>query len=159
GFILEASPIQCLSLSTHKEFLDFQINYLNDNESKIPNNLHYKNYINLWLLLDEITDPMNMGAILRNAYYFRLNGVILSAKNCAPLSPVVNKASSGACEFLKIFKTSNPLSLLRLLKKNNWKIVGAVSPSKKANKILTISYDELYIHLSESPTLFIMGSE
>ncbi|KAG5513431.1 hypothetical protein PMAC_001495 [Pneumocystis sp. 'macacae'] len=81
GFVLEASPMQCFSLSTHKEFLNFQADYLNNNGFKISDNLHYKNYINLWLFLDEITDPMNMGAIMRNAYYFGLNGVILSAKN------------------------------------------------------------------------------
>ncbi|KAG4300598.1 hypothetical protein PCANB_003097 [Pneumocystis canis] len=159
GFVLEASPIQCFSLTTYKDLLDFQINYFNNDKLKVLNNLYSKNHPDLWLFLDEITDPMNMGAILRNAFYFRLSGVILAEKNCASLSPIVNKASSGACEFLKIFKTSKPLSFLRSLKLNNWKIIGAVSLSKKTNDNMIIPYDELYMHLSDSPTLLIMGNE
>ncbi|KAG4304419.1 hypothetical protein PORY_002129 [Pneumocystis oryctolagi] len=158
GLVLEASPIRCFSISTHDELLSFHPHYYNNN-LKISNNLYSESYINLWLFLDEITDPMNMGAILRNVCYFGLRGVILSAKNCAPLSPVVNKASSGACEFLKIFKTSNSLSFLRSLKTNNWKIVGAVSLSTKTINNLVIPYDKLYMYLPEFPTLLIMGSE
>ncbi|KTW28168.1 RNA methyltransferase, TrmH family, group 3 [Pneumocystis carinii B80] len=153
GFVLETSPIRSISLSTRKEFVDFQNNYCNDMECKESNNL------NLWLFLDEIMDPMNMGAILRNAYYFGLNGVIISQKNSAPLSPTVNKASSGACEFLKIFKTANPLSFLQSLKSNNWKIIGTTSLSDKVKNNLVITYNELDKYLSNSPTLLIMGNE
>ncbi|EMR09680.1 RNA methyltransferase, TrmH family, group 3 [Pneumocystis murina B123] len=159
GFVLETSPIRCISLTTRKELLDFQINYSNDIESKISNNLYSKNDLNLWLFLDEITDPMNMGAILRNAYYFGLNGVVLSEKNSASLSPIVNKASSGACEFLKIFKTANPLSFLQLLKSNNWKVIGTTSLSDKVKNDLVIPYNELDTYLSNSPVLLIMGNE
>ncbi|QSL67068.1 hypothetical protein MERGE_001455 [Pneumocystis wakefieldiae] len=159
GFVLEASPITCISLTTRKELLDFQTNYSNDTESQVSDNLYPKNDLNLWLFLDEITDPMNMGAILRNAYYFGLNGVIISEKNSASLSPIVNKASSGACEFLKIFKTANPLSFLRLLKSNNWKVIGTTSLSDKVKNHLVIPYNELDTHLSNSPILLIMGNE
>ncbi|KAG5440373.1 hypothetical protein PCK2_000506 [Pneumocystis canis] len=110
GFVLEASPIQCLSLTTYQDLLNFQTNYFNSDKLKVLNDLSSKNYLDLWLFLDEITDPMNMGAILRNAFYFRLNGVILAEKNCAPLSPVVSVASGILIsELVKISKVKKKL--------------------------------------------------
>ena len=56
----------------------------------------------VWLSLDEITDPQNLGAALRSAYFLGASGVLLCSKNSAPLSGVVSKASAGALEKMKI---------------------------------------------------------
>lgn len=53
------------------------------------------------LALDEIMDPMNVGAILRSALFFGVRRVYMSSKNSCRLSPVVSKASSGALEYFK----------------------------------------------------------
>jgi 21S rRNA (GM2251-2'-O)-methyltransferase len=45
----------------------------------------------IWLALDEVVDPQNLGAILRTAKFLGVSGVVVCAKNSAPLSPVVSK--------------------------------------------------------------------
>lgn len=52
----------------------------------------------LWLALDQVSDPQNLGAVIRSAHFLGVTGVVLCAKNSAPLSPVVSKASAGALE-------------------------------------------------------------
>ena len=57
------------------------------------------------LALDEITDPQNLGAILRTAYFLGVSSVVVCEKNSAPLTATVSKASAGihmACLFLNI---------------------------------------------------------
>lgn len=51
---------------------------------------------NIYLLLDGITDPHNLGAISRSAFYFGVKGIILPKKGSVGLTPVVHKTSSGA---------------------------------------------------------------
>ena len=51
-------------------------------------------------MLDQITDPQNLGAIIRTAEFFQVSGLILPSKSTAPLTSTVVKASSGATDFL-----------------------------------------------------------
>jgi 23S rRNA (guanosine2251-2'-O)-methyltransferase len=55
------------------------------------------------LVLDEIQDVRNLGAILRSAYCTGIDGVILCRRNSAPLTPAAFKASAGLAEHLPIF--------------------------------------------------------
>ena len=50
----------------------------------------------VWLALDEIQDPQNLGALLRSAHFLGAAGVLVSFKNSAPLSAATSKASAGA---------------------------------------------------------------
>lgn len=50
--------------------------------------------------LDEVTDPHNLGACLRSAWLLGVDGVVLSQRNCAPLSPAASRASAGALEHM-----------------------------------------------------------
>ncbi|CCD24977.1 Mrm1p NDAI_0E01610 [Naumovozyma dairenensis CBS 421] len=61
------------------------------------------------LFLDEVVDPHNMGAIIRSAYFLGVDFIVLTRKNCAPLSPVVLKTSSGSMECMPIFCVDKPL--------------------------------------------------
>jgi len=54
----------------------------------------------LVVALDEISDPHNLGACLRSAWLMGVDGVIMSQRNCAPLSPVACRASAGALEYM-----------------------------------------------------------
>lgn len=47
----------------------------------------------VWVALDEINDPQNLGAVLRSCLYFGVTGVVICSKNSAPLSPTTSKAS------------------------------------------------------------------
>jgi 21S rRNA (GM2251-2'-O)-methyltransferase len=59
---------------------------------------------NFWLVLDEVVDPQNLGALIRSAYFLEGSkiGRVVCAKNPAPPSPVVSAASAGALELLDV---------------------------------------------------------
>jgi 21S rRNA (GM2251-2'-O)-methyltransferase len=79
----------------------------------------------LWVCLDQITDPQNLGSIIRASYFFNVTGVILPTKHTAPLSPAVSKVSSGAVEWLDIVYVADIPSFLSGSKTCGWKVVGA----------------------------------
>lgn len=69
----------------------------------------------LWLAVDEITDPQNLGAILRSAACFGVSTVILPGNRTASITPTVHKAACGALESLRIVSGGNlNSSLLKL---------------------------------------------
>ena len=71
------------------------------------------------LLIDGITDPHNLGAIIRTANACGVHGIILPKRNTCGLTSTVFKAAAGACEYMKIARVPNTASAVRLLKENN----------------------------------------
>src|SRR5579871_2761537 len=61
----------------------------------------------LLLALDGVEDPQNLGALLRVADGAGVDGVILTERRSAPLSPAAAKASAGAAEHLRIARVVN----------------------------------------------------
>lgn len=78
----------------------------------------------LLLALDGIEDPQNLGALLRTADASGVDGVILTERRAAPLSPVAVKASAGAAEHVRIARVVNLVRALDQLKENNFWCVG-----------------------------------
>ena len=78
----------------------------------------------LILALDGVEDPQNLGALLRVADGAGVDGVILTERRSAPLSPVALKASAGAAEHLRIARVVNLVRALEDLKQRNLWIVG-----------------------------------
>ncbi len=78
----------------------------------------------LLLALDGVEDPQNLGALLRVADGAGVDGVVLTERRSAPLSPVAVKASAGAAEHLRIARVVNLVRALEELKKQNLWIVG-----------------------------------
>ncbi len=70
----------------------------------------------LIVICDGITDPYNLGAIIRCAECCGAHGLIIPKRRAAGLSPLVTKASAGAIEHLAIAKVSNIASTVELLK-------------------------------------------
>uniref|UniRef100_A0A8D2LWX6 rRNA methyltransferase 1, mitochondrial n=1 Tax=Varanus komodoensis TaxID=61221 RepID=A0A8D2LWX6_VARKO len=68
----------------------------------------------LWLALEGIKDPMNLGAVLRSAHFLGVDGIVMTRRNSCPLTPVVSKASSGAMEVLDVFHTADLQSFLKV---------------------------------------------
>jgi 23S rRNA (guanosine2251-2'-O)-methyltransferase len=78
----------------------------------------------LVLALDGVEDPQNLGALLRVADGAGVDGVVLTERRSAPLSPVAVKASAGATEHLRIARVVNLVRALEELKGQNLWIVG-----------------------------------
>lgn len=70
------------------------------------------------ILLDEITDPMNFGSIIRSANQAGAHGVIIKEKNNCELNNVVAGASSGALFYTKVAKVTNLSKTIDELKKS-----------------------------------------
>lgn len=84
----------------------------------------------LILILDEIEDPQNFGAILRSADAFCVDGVIIKSKNQVPLNWTVAKVSTGAIEYVKVAQVSNLNNVIRTLKENGFWIYAADGSGK-----------------------------
>jgi 23S rRNA (guanosine2251-2'-O)-methyltransferase len=78
----------------------------------------------LLLALDGVEDPQNLGALLRVADGAGVDGVILTERRSAPLSPVAVKASAGAAEHLRIARVVNLVRALEDLKRQNIWVIG-----------------------------------
>lgn len=78
----------------------------------------------LLLALDGIEDPQNLGALLRTADASGVDGVLLTERRAAPLSPVAVKASAGAAEHVRIARVVNLVRALEQLKEKNIWCVG-----------------------------------
>ncbi|XP_048422906.1 rRNA methyltransferase 1, mitochondrial-like, partial [Pyrus x bretschneideri] len=104
----------------------------------------------LWIALDEVTDPQNVGAIIRSAYFFGASGVVLCAKNSAPLSGVVSKASAGSLELMELRYCKNMMQFLTSSAENGWRFLGG-SVSSKAIPLKEVA--------PSVPTILVLGSE
>jgi len=78
----------------------------------------------LLLALDGVEDPQNLGALLRVADGAGVDGVVLTERRSAPLSPVAIKASAGAAEHLRIARVVNLVRALEDLKRQNIWVIG-----------------------------------
>jgi len=77
------------------------------------------------VLLDEIEDPQNLGAILRSAEGAGVDGVILPERRSAGLTEVVAQVSAGALEYLRVARVPNLAQAMDDLKKKGLWLVGA----------------------------------
>lgn len=86
----------------------------------------------LLLLLDEIEDPQNLGAILRTAEAGGVDGVILPERRSAGLTDTVMTVSAGAAEHVSVCRVKNLVRTMEWLKARGFWIVGAEGGEEKA---------------------------
>ncbi len=77
-----------------------------------------------YLLIDNIVDPHNLGALLRTALCVGITGVVTPKDRCAEPSPTVSKSSAGALEHINLARVVNMATAIKNLKKNNVWIIG-----------------------------------
>lgn len=76
------------------------------------------------IILDEIQDPNNLGAIIRTADSVGAHGIIIPKRRSVPLTNVVAKASSGAVQYVKVARVPNIPNLIDELKQEGLWIMG-----------------------------------
>ena len=88
------------------------------------------------LLLDELQDPQNLGALIRTADAAGVHGILLPKRRSCPLNAVVAKISAGAVEYVPVIQIGNIVQQLKDLKKQGFWVAGADmdgEPYTKAN--------------------------
>lgn len=90
----------------------------------ILNLANSKNESPFMILLDELEDPHNFGAILRTADAVGVHGVIIPKRRSVSLNATVAKTSAGAVEYVKVAQITNVAQTLKQLREFNLKIVG-----------------------------------
>ena len=81
--------------------------------------------------LDGVTDPRNIGSLIRSAAAFGVDGIIIKERNFPSESKLMFKAASGAIEYINIFEVSNINSTLKNLKDKNFWVYGFDGKGKK----------------------------
>ena len=104
--------------------------------------------INL-IALEDVTDPRNIGSIIRSAAAFNVQGIIVKDRSFPSKSKLLYKSASGGTEHLKIFKVSNVNTALKFLKTKNFWISSFDSKAKK----------DFTNHKWEGKNVLLFGSE
>ncbi len=101
------------------------------------------------LMLDQVTDPQNVGAILRSAAAFGVTGVVLQDRHAPKLSGALAKAAAGAVDQVRVARVVNLSRALEELAKGGWRAVGLDGEA------------ELSLHevLDGAATVLVLGSE
>lgn len=84
------------------------------------------------IILDEITDPHNLGSMLRTANAAGVHGIIIPKRRAIGLTATVSKASAGAIEYVPVARVTNIVQAIENLKKQNIWIVGTDSTGERA---------------------------
>ncbi len=101
------------------------------------------------VLLNEITDPHNVGAIIRSAAAFGAAGVLIPTHNQSPITGAVAKASAGMTFAMPLVAINNENQTIEVLKKLGFWIYGLAGEGKN-----TIALEKF-----DAPACFVVGSE
>ena len=111
GLVAEAEQLEGISL---KEFIV---------ENKKKN-------LNL-IALEEVTDPRNIGSVIRSAVAFNIDGILVKDRSFPARSKLLHKSASGGMEHIKIFKVANLNTTLKYLKTKDFWISAFDSKGEK----------------------------
>ena len=107
-----------------------------------------KKNLNL-IALEDVTDPRNIGSIIRSAVAFNINGIIVKERSFPAKSKLLYKSASGGVEHIKIFKVANVNTTLKFLKtKEFWVSAFDISAKKDFSK-----------HVWKGKNVLLFGSE
>ncbi len=103
----------------------------------------------LLVMLDQVTDPQNVGAIFRSAAAFGARGVIVQDRHAPTLSGALAKAAAGAVDRVDHARVVNLSRALESLTGSGWRVIGLDGQAREP--LATI--------LDSRPTVLVLGSE
>ena len=103
----------------------------------------------LLIICDELSDPHNLGAIMRTAECAGAHGVIIPKRRSVGLTAVVGKASAGAIEYMPVARVSNITSTIQELKERGVWVFGTAADGATS----------LYQADLKGPTAIVIGNE
>ncbi len=103
----------------------------------------------LFVMLDGVEDPQNLGAVLRNVEAFGASGVIIPKHRTAQVNSTVAKVSVGALEYIDVIQVTNLNQAIKTLKEHNVWVIGT---SLEATETL----EDIYVDLD---LCLVFGSE
>lgn len=112
GVVAYAEPLPPIS------FDDFLISLRSEKEPPIV------------LLLDEVTDPQNLGSLMRSADAVGASGIVITRRRSVGLTPAVIKASAGAVEHVPLVQVGNLVYAIERLKGEGFWIIGSSANAK-----------------------------
>ena len=124
--------------------LDIMLKYFGNEDDFISNNINYR-----IIALDGVTNPQNLGMIIRSCAAGNIDAILLPTKGSTQISPLVIKASAGTLFKMPIIKTSNLKKTLESFKKEGTDIFTLSSHTKH-------SYKEQAYGVK---TIFVLGNE
>tara|TARA_Y100000590_G_C15396712_1_gene892218 strand:+ start:33 stop:797 length:765 start_codon:yes stop_codon:yes gene_type:complete len=101
------------------------------------------------LALDQITDPQNIGSIMRSCALFNCKGILLSKDNAPELTPALFKAASGAAEIVNYFTVTNLSRSISELKKFGYWVYGFDSSKNQSFSEINFSKKSILVFGSE----------
>ena len=107
-----------------------------------------KDNINL-IVLEDVTDPRNIGSIIRSAVAFEIDGIIVKERSFPHKSKLLYKSASGGAEHIKIFKVANLNTAIRFLKTKDFWISSFDSTGAK----------DFTKHIWKGKNILVFGSE
>lgn len=103
----------------------------------------------LWLALEQVQDPHNVGAIFRTAAFFGVNGIVVTRDRSAPLSATVYDVSSGGLEYTPFAVVPSLSRAITLAKEAGIAVIGTSEHAER-------SIDEVPV---DRPRMLIFGNE
>ncbi len=107
-----------------------------------------KNNLTL-LIIDNISDPRNLGACIRSAVVAEVDGIIVNKHQCSSITSTVRKVACGATEIAEIFHVSNLINCIKYLNEQAIYVYGTSEHSK----------NELFKENLAQSLAFVIGSE
>ncbi|KAF7249218.1 hypothetical protein EG68_09331 [Paragonimus skrjabini miyazakii] len=167
GVVLEAGPLPIEEITRRSVS-----NWLREHANKASDDcLAQQPCRPLILLLDHLTDVMNVGSILRSAVFFGTRTVIFSCSPCVVPSALISKLSAGAMECLRYFRLSSTVQDINVLRDAGFLFVGTVGndtseggDSRYRASCLLRPYevgfgDDGGTGISPRPLVLVLGSE